>query len=279
MKFRDGPVAITALIIFSGWLFVGLPWLTTPLERIQYYENTQAAPQPSTKNPNGSAQSPFFVRVAPLSKSAKERTQEVQEHQEKIDSGRWLVRWTFGLFVATVGLILATLGLYVAGERQLKHLKTSTELQLRAYIHIVDVKLDEVDESEQYAPNFIVKFKNYGATPAYEVRNRFRLTLATSRAATFDDVDAVETRSFDLGPSQERTSSQLIHNELWHSLFKTAVLRRAGEFILYGEITYFDAFQDRLTDKPRATKYRLRLDADDEGIVGFTLADEGNESN
>jgi hypothetical protein len=125
MKIPEGPVAIGTLIAFSAWLFIGLPIYLGPLERIQYYENAQAAPQSTAAEPNGTPQAPFFVQVIPSSKTAAERTQEAEDREEKRAADRWLVRWTAALFAATVGLILATGVLGYFAFRQARDMEKS----------------------------------------------------------------------------------------------------------------------------------------------------------
>lgn len=108
VKISEGTIAIGALICFSAWLFIGLPILNTPSERIQYYEATHKPPDHSTPEPKGTSQAPFFVEVVPASKSAEERTQEAEEREEKRLLDRRLANWTVVLGAATIGLILAT---------------------------------------------------------------------------------------------------------------------------------------------------------------------------
>src|SRR6476646_8200411 len=107
-KLSEGVVTIGAFIIFTAWLLIGLPWLIYPSERIVYRDNAHSTPQASEAQPKGTAQSPFFVQVIPSPKSAEERTEEAEDRIEKRKADAALVRWTLGLFAATVGLILAT---------------------------------------------------------------------------------------------------------------------------------------------------------------------------
>ncbi|WLA78498.1 hypothetical protein [Bradyrhizobium elkanii] len=61
----------------------------------------------------------------PTLKTAEERTQEAEDREEKKESDRALVRWTFALFAATVGLILATGVLGYFGLQQSRDMKDS----------------------------------------------------------------------------------------------------------------------------------------------------------
>jgi hypothetical protein len=124
-KITEGSFVLGGLALLAVWLFVGLPWLATPLERIEYREAPQHSAQSSQEHPTGSAQSPFFVQVTPSPKSAEERSQEAEEREEKKSADRWLVRWTAALFAATVGLILATGVLGYFGLQQSRDMKAS----------------------------------------------------------------------------------------------------------------------------------------------------------
>ena len=123
MKIQEGSVAIGALVVFSAWLFIGLPIYFGPSERIQYYDSAQAAPHGPAAEPKGTINAPFFVQVISGPKSAAEHTQEAEDREEKRSADRWLVRWTAALFAATVGLILATGVLGYFAFRQARDIK------------------------------------------------------------------------------------------------------------------------------------------------------------
>ncbi|WP_316229591.1 hypothetical protein [Bradyrhizobium sp. SZCCHNR1070] len=128
----EGRVTIGALILFAAWLFVGLPWLLTPSERVEYRETSQASAHGTQNQPNGTVQSPYFVQVIPAPKSAQERADEAQDREEKKSSDWWLVRWTFALFAATIGLILATAVLGYFGWRQSRDMQDSIAVANRS---------------------------------------------------------------------------------------------------------------------------------------------------
>ena len=128
----EGRVAIGALILLAAWLLIGLPWLLSPSERIEYRDVFQAAAQNTEALPKGSRNSPFFVEVIPTPKSAKEQAEETEDREEKRSSDRWLVRWTFALFAATIGLILATLGLGYFAYRQSRDMRESIDVASRS---------------------------------------------------------------------------------------------------------------------------------------------------
>jgi hypothetical protein len=88
--------------------------------------------QPTQSKPEGTAGSPFFVQVLPSVKPSEERAQEEDDRQEKKEADRALVRWTQGLFLATVALVLATIVLGYFGYRQSKDTKESIGIARRA---------------------------------------------------------------------------------------------------------------------------------------------------
>jgi hypothetical protein len=195
-KISEGVVALGALIIFTAWFLIGLPWLIYPSERIVYRDNTHPAPHASEGQPSGTAQSPFFVQVIPSPKSAEERTEEAEDRIEKKKADAALVRWTLGLFVATIGLILATGVLGYFAYRQSRDMKASidaakdsadsTRKQVDAlitserpyiFLKITDPGVTVAGNGEM---NFVgkklkYKFVNYGRTPALldEIKEHF----------------------------------------------------------------------------------------------------------
>jgi hypothetical protein len=83
----------------------------------------------------------------------------------------------------------------------------------------------------------------------------------------------------DLGPSQDKSTTMLVSQVAW-AILKPMILSRAGIGIVYGEITYFDAFQNRASAQPHFTRYRFQIPVDDEGITdgGLLFSEEGNDS-
>ncbi len=163
-RISEGQVAIGALIAFAAWLFVGLPWLLSPIERIEYREAPQATAQSPQAQPNGSAQAPFFVQVIPAGKSTQERTEEAQDREEKKSSDRWLVRWTLALFLATVGLIVATGALGYFAYATIRETRRIGVAQVRAYVSIKEVRVDFHSEYIHPIISFIAT--NSGQSPA-----------------------------------------------------------------------------------------------------------------
>ena len=212
LRVSEGHLAIGALILFSGWLFVGLPLLTYPSERIVYRDSPQEAAQPS-QEPAGSAQSPFFVQVMPAPKSARERAEEAEDREKKRSADLWLVRWTFALFAATVGLIFATGVLGWFGFRQSRDMKASigaaqsaaraAEDQLalsrdalvtteRAFVFCerVDARWTARKETEEISGwTFVIIWKNSGKTPTKRARSNSNSWIAIDAGDLPGDFD------------------------------------------------------------------------------------------
>jgi hypothetical protein len=124
-------------------------------------------------------ESPLFVQVIPIPKSAQEQAQEAKERDEKRSADRWLVRWTAALVAATLGLILATGVLGYFGYRQSKDMRESiavakrsadfaeralTDLE-RPWIFIFGAKVGTRDsETDEWFIEYSVA--NYGKMPA-----------------------------------------------------------------------------------------------------------------
>jgi hypothetical protein len=120
---KEGKIAIGALILLSAWLFIGLPWLIYPAERIQFHEAPKFLVSDTQAPPNGSAAAPFFVELVPATKSVEELRQEADDREEKRGADKWLVRWTAVLSIATIGLIGATAVLGYFAYRQSRDMR------------------------------------------------------------------------------------------------------------------------------------------------------------
>ena len=70
-------------------------------------------------------------------------------------------------------LFLATMGLWWATWRLVKSSEKTAERQLRAYVNISVARATAVD----FNINYYVEAKNFGQTPAYNVRLRFMIEL------------------------------------------------------------------------------------------------------
>lgn len=164
-----------------------------------------------------------------------------------------LVAFTFGLTIFTGLLWGSTDKLWSAGERQLSHLSDTAERQLRAYINNVSATVSNVGAGQFVEVR--VEIKNFGQTPAYNVRHHSQLTLAHfpwNESA----IDSVPLSTSTMGPGANAfnlvRSSQALTEELLIGLL-------TGRYACYveGRVTYVDAF-----GRERFTNYRLWVGGD-----------------
>jgi hypothetical protein len=185
---------------------------------------------------------------------------EVQSHGEMlgVKYGEWL------LFLATMALFWATWRLVVGAEE-------TAERQLRAYVHISAARaLPRGDRIDYY-----IEAKNYGQTPAYDVRLRYIIALR--------DFPPAEPFSYPDGPLV--SSAVLPPDTPMHDAFTPDQVlgpnqkRRflAGEVAIYvfGIITYVDIFRRR-----RTTEFRYmcggNVGLDSKGAL--RICEEGNSA-
>lgn len=168
----------------------------------------------------------------------------------------------------TIILGIATWLLWRATDRLVRGADKTAERQLRAYIHVFDVKLSHVDDD--WSPVIRINIKNFGKTPALKVRHKIGNTLVIAGPGSFDLKD--DTNVSDLGPDQKIGKSSVMGREVWHSMILPSIKKGGGQFFVFGKITYSDVF----TDVVRTTQYRFRVDIDDVGKPHFAFCDEGN---
>ena len=143
---------------------------------------------------------------------------------------------------------------------------------------VTDAKI--LHANDEYKSNFRIEFKNYGQTPAYRVINKCKTSLSIAGKPNFQDIEEKTTHYSDLGPSQDKAITVLIMHSVWNEVIKPAI--KVGlPFYVYGEITYFGAFQDRATASPRLTRYRFEVHLEDGEVCdgGLFFSEEGNEAN
>lgn len=150
--------------------------------------------------------------------------------------------FTLVLAFSTIGLWVATLLIYVAGERH-------SERQLRAYVMIDTVDIENVSLGGN--PEATLNIKNFGQTPATDLT-----CWATMGFSTFPLTGPLPTRRAIL-PQRPLapTGTSIVRTGINRPLNAATVAAiAAGSHAIYvtGEIRYRDAF-----DKPRETDFRL----------------------
>jgi hypothetical protein len=186
---------------------------------------------------------------------------------EKLGEPAWAtVAATIVIAAFTGTLWWSTHKLWKAGE---KH----SERQLRAYVNVIDAFITHAND--EWSPNFRIKIKNNGQTPAFKVIDRSSVkSVFIGGPPSFNDLPKEVTHCSDLGPGQEHGHTLIIHRDPWQ-LLKSAIEKHIGTCYVFAEITYFDTFGGK-----HFTRYRLQVGADDEGVSdgGLFFSAEGNES-
>lgn len=181
----------------------------------------------------------------------------------------WLVRRTLNANTEAVGE--ARTANEIAGR--------SNEAQLRAYVSVSSIEI--IQTSGGYQPNIRVKIKNFGQTPAYNLIHRSSHRFHKLGQPLFFTLGDHRAGKMDLAPTQDMVKTILVSLSAW-GIYKPlleANPRTAGhaaDLYVFGEVTYDTAFA-----KGRVTRYRVKLDVDDTGVVdgeSFFLCREGNES-
>lgn len=291
-------------------LFLAYLGLIAPLEvRAQTADSTRTpsrGPTVQSGSPsqqadqNGSAKrEPLEVRIIEDPKES-ERT----EQRERSDlEAQWaaanaareqavLALWQIwigvaGTMVAAVGLIFIAVTLYYT-RRAVKEASLATqaandavaitreigERQLRAYVHVTRIGLEQVNNDE-CEPAVRVSYKNFGQSPAQQVINKFHIIFKGGGEIPFKRRPTEKEESgFTLGPTQERHSVMPAPLDNLHN-FREKLTQGTTTMFVKGEITYVDVF-----DRPRFTRYHFRLHIEPEGLAdttSFLVCEDGNE--
>lgn len=224
--------------------------------------------------------------LAAIQKCVEEQVRAQHESQRSeydLSAQQAMADWALGVLVVSFVTLIATVAGVIYVRNTLLETRKIGNKQLRAYVSVISLEI--VHTSGDWMPNIRIKFKNFGQTPAYGLKNvcdyEFH-RLGQPGQPRFSVRPAHrQVGKMDLGPGQDMTSTMLIPVSQWEVYKpllegKITSLHRADLFV-FGEVTYCDAF-----DEPRWTKYRFRLDIDDNGVVdgeAFRLTHQGNESN
>jgi hypothetical protein len=164
-----------------------------------------------------------------------------------------------------------------AARAQITLTENNAQRELRAYIHVEDNDILYLD-SDELQPNIRIRLKNYGSTPAHRVNHKCSYILASGGTPGFDTLQK-SNRYFTLGPSQDYTTTMLVSRGEWDNFYAPKIMKREGIFYVYGEITYFDVFQNPDSDRPHFMRYRVQIEPNYDGIPedgGFIFSPEGN---
>jgi hypothetical protein len=174
------------------------------------------------------------------------------------------------IFVAffTATLWRATTRLWQSSLRQSRHMEETAERELRAYVLVVRGGI-----APGNPPAARIILRNYGRTPAYDVRVWVGVDIARPGKREFP----AAPKDLPMGKSIIGPGGELISTErVGRPLAADETIRFArGETWLYawGEVSYRDAFDNR-----RLTRFRFMGNAADPE-AGLFPCQEGNEAN
>ncbi|MGB3044416.1 MAG: hypothetical protein WBB98_14645 [Xanthobacteraceae bacterium] len=183
--------------------------------------------------------------------------------------------YTLALAWLTGALVVCNLGLWVATGLTLRHTRRTAERQLRAYVHVTHSQLTLANIG--YEPNIVVQIKNFGQTPARNIKGKllFKPLVEPTKESDFSSPEFRLGESPDLAPGQTNFFRTLIDQTNW-SFMKPNLAAKKTVLYVFGCITYNDAFTDEL----RTTEFRYRMLVDDDGITDAMALDPvGHEGN
>jgi hypothetical protein len=135
----------------------------------------------------------------------------------------------------------------------------TAERQLRAYVHIHDVRMSEMNSG--FDPNIQIVLKNFGQTPAREITNTCNVVAVATQPmeSIFKPGNIYELA--DLAPGQQVFSQTTLPSNQW-ATWKPNIITKTLSVYVFGRIDYVDAFGES-----RFSEYRLRLPIDTRGII------------
>jgi hypothetical protein len=162
--------------------------------------------------------------------------------------------------------------LWKAGERQLSHFEDTAERQLRAYISARKGRINNVIAGS--IPAAVIKIKNTGQTPAYELMGFFGITFVPYPFQRIPDVPKPDVLSkTSLAPNQTinlraETATAIEQRHI------DALRDGNGAFFIGGLIEYVDAFR-----RPRIKRMRMMYTQRSyaAGSNRLEICPEGNE--
>ena len=164
--------------------------------------------------------------------------------------------FTLWIMLFTGVVVVANIGLWLVTRRTLDHSRHTADKQLRAYVHVEHAKIDQADDGLPAVAS--IRFKNCGSTPAYQVRSTILCKLVFEGDLESKETKKRVARYADLGPAQGRTTLMPMDAVIW-PMMKHGIESGVGTFYVFGEITYYDAFQDRMRHEPHFTRYRFQV--------------------
>lgn len=140
-----------------------------------------------------------------------------------------------GTLVATFGAAFAAFSAAASARRTVETMKNTSKRQLRAYVNVSATRID-IDNS---LVRVVASFKNFGQTPAYEVRARIRMTLDEPPAqAEFQEAAGTEP----FGTLAPQGEFQLMAQRSLAEGQADQIQAGSLRLYVYGDINYIDTF-------------------------------------
>ena len=151
-------VAIVLALIGDSWAQSQQQSPSGAILNQQPQTQAQHTEQPPTSDQRGTEQSPAFIKIVPSPKTNAEAAQEAADHEEKVNSDKWLIRWTAA--VAAFTLVLAAVGAWqgIQLKRSVDLARNEYDASHRPHLIVRDIFIE--------GRNIIYLLVNKGETPA-----------------------------------------------------------------------------------------------------------------
>jgi hypothetical protein len=266
-------VLAVVLVLFVAWISVG-SWYSwqVPLSNHQEAssEEQNRANQKSIGIPTNVIASQEQGENQKLTNAQK---REAAQRDQELKIQRDIARFNHQLVIATWVLGIIGFGTGIVLYFTLCHARESSERQLRAYVHIEDIVMSEMNSGYDAIIQVIVR--NYGQTPARWITNTYQcLPMARPRESGFA-LNAQQTAELgDLAPTQKTYSTFPYPYACWQGI-KADISTKATTFYVFGRIDYRDVFE-----RSRWSEYRFYLKIGATGIPdGISLVVDSRAGN
>ena len=147
-----------------------------------------------------------------------------------------------------------------ATEAAVKVTRKTAERELRAYVGIANASIVATEVGK--TPNVKLEIKNFGSTPAKDVRHRYRTAVFALDEIEYDLSEAPLEHLVDLAPGQSLHPVKII-NQLEWAVTRFQLNTGQRQLFVFGDIRYFDTMTET---EERHTVYRYFLYVDSDGV-------------
>ena len=179
---------------------------------------------------------------------------------------------TFAIALFTLTLWRSTEKMWGTTQKALQHAELTAERQLRAYVHVAAASASPVGT----LINYYLEVKNFGQTPAYEVKLSFVIKLADlpEKAADLLPPDTPNISQAVLPPQVSIHDNFTPTQQLTPNQMSKIQSENAAIFVA-GQITYRDIFgKERLTE----FRYYLGKQTGEQTSGALAISAQGNRA-